>query len=491
MSIRLKLLLSYAAMLIIPLILIIMTAFLLALVYRGDVQNIRDVQWTRSYPFYDHQYERLLKEIKRNAESNPNMFMNRGYLDEVAQELAASGSDLVVRKDGQFTYVPETLKGSELLQQLPSFEKAGRKEMEPAKRVGNELYSIMQLDFTYTDTRTGSMFVVSKVNPVVNFARKFFPVLFLSMLIILVVTNVGLTYFVSKSIIVPLRHLEKAVKRIKEGDLDFQVKVNGKDEIAQLGNAFEEMRYQLQESIQTQLQFEENRKELISNISHDLKTPLTAIRGYVAGIQDGIADTPDKMSKYVRTISSKAEEMDHLIDELFLYSKLDLKRLPFQFELVYVLPFIRDWTDELQFDLEKKGIVFTMDIQVQPTTQASIDRDKLKRVISNIMDNCVKYMDKPEKRIGLRAFHQGASIVIEITDNGRGIDAEALPHIFDRFYRAEPSRNQLTGGSGLGLAIAKQMIEGHGGHIQAHSVKGEGTQIAISLPAKYKIETVI
>ncbi|WP_028552667.1 sensor histidine kinase [Paenibacillus sp. UNC451MF] len=490
MSIRFKLLLSYAAMLIIPLILIIMTAALLVVAYRGDLQNIREEYKTPEISFNDHQTERLMKEIKRNTESNTTVFRDRAYLDEIEQELAAFGSELVVRRDNQLTYVPEALKDSELLPQLPIFDRPGHRELESAK-LGKQLYSIAQFDFWYPDQHPGTVFVLNKVSPFANFARKFFPVLFLSILIILVLTNAALTYFVSKSIIVPLRHLEKAAKRIKAGDLDFHVRLNGRDEIAQLGQAFEEMRYKLQESIQTQLQYEENRKELISNISHDLKTPLTAIQGYVAGIQDGVADTPDKMNKYIRTISSKAGEMDRLIDELFLYSKLDLKRVPFQFELVRVLAFLRDWTDELQFELEKKGILFEMDIQVKPTTQASIDRDKLKRVISNIMDNCVKYMDKTEKKIGLRAFQTASSIVIEISDNGRGIDAEALPHIFDRFYRAEPSRNQLTGGSGLGLAIAKQIIEGHGGHIQAHSVKGEGTRVSITLPAKYKIETVI
>ncbi|MBE1442146.1 ATP-binding protein [Paenibacillus sp. OAS669] len=486
MSIRFKLLLSYAAMLIIPLILILMTTLLLVIVYRGDLQNLHDVYGSESIPFTGHQTERLMKELRRNTESNPVVFKDRSYLNEIAQELAANGSGLAVRKDEQLTYVSEEFEHSELLNQLPSFERAGHREIVPTKRVGNELYSIVQMDFWYADSHPGTVFILSKVSPFVNFARKFFPALFVSMLVILVVTNVSLTYFVSKSIIVPLRQLERAAKRIKEGDLDFQVRLNGRDEIAQLGLAFEEMRHQLQQSIQTQLQYEENRKELISNISHDLKTPLTAIQGYVAGIQDGVADTPDKMNKYIQTISSKAGEMGRLIDELFLYSKLDLKRLPFQFESVHAAAFLQDWAEELQFELDKKGILFETDLQVSPITQASIDRDKLKRVISNIMDNCVKYMDKPEKRIGLRAYEADASIVIEISDNGAGVAPEALPHIFDRFYRAEQSRNQLTGGSGLGLAIAKQIIDGHGGHIEAQSVLGQGTRITMTLPAKNK-----
>ncbi len=145
----------------------------------------------------------------------------------------------------------------------------------------------------------------------------FFPLLFFSLLVILVVTNSVLTYLVSRSIIRPLNRLKKAAEEIKEGNLDFSVESASRDEIGQLSNAFEEMRHQLKVSIERQLRFEENRKELISNISHDLKTPITAIKGYVEGIQDGVADTPDKMDKYVRTIYAKADSMDHMIDELF------------------------------------------------------------------------------------------------------------------------------------------------------------------------------
>ncbi|TBL74620.1 sensor histidine kinase [Paenibacillus thalictri] len=366
----------------------------------------------------------------------------------------------------------------------------GYKDQQEAVHIGSNLYDVVQLDYMNADNRPGTVFVLNKVNPMVKLARKFFPALFISILVILVLTHTVLTYVVSKSIIRPLLLLKKAANRIKTGDLDFHVNVAGKDEIGQLGLAFEEMRHQLQESIQTQLQYEENRKELISNISHDLKTPLTAIKGYVDGIEDGIADTPEKIHRYIRTVSSKAEEMDRLIDELFLYSKLDLKRLPFHFEIVPIQAFLQDWVEELHFDLEKRGFHFQADMQIQRATQVSIDRDKLKRVFSNIMENCVKYMDKSDKRIGLRAYEADPMLIIEVTDNGQGIDAEALPHIFERFYRAERSRNTMTGGSGLGLAIAKQIVEGHGGTIRAQSSKGEGTRITIGLPIKTWIETV-
>ncbi|NOV03859.1 sensor histidine kinase [Paenibacillus planticolens] len=484
MSIRLKLLLSYAAMLLIPLVMMMITAVLLVVVFRGDFQSIRDQLHTGVGLFENQNVEHTFKDLKRTSEKNPSILAEATYLADVDQELQLNNSKLVVRKNNTFVYVSPTLQGTNILQQLPAFKHPGHPEREDAKRYGKELLEVNSFDFYDSEQQPGSVFIVTKVNPIVNFTQKFFPALFITLLIILILTHSLLTYFVSRSIIQPLQKLKNAMKRIQSGDLEFQVQITSKDEIGQLSIAFEQMRQQLHESIQTQIQYEENRKELISNISHDIRTPLTAIRGYVDGLGDGIADTPDKQRKYIEIISSKAEEMDHLIDELFLYSKLDLKRVPFLFEIVDFGSFLGDWSEELDFELGKQGVHYKSEIALERQIQVSIDRDKIRRVFSNIMDNCLKYMNKTEKRITLQARTTGSHVVIEIADNGAGVNAEALPHIFDRFYRADPSRNSNNGGSGLGLAISKQMIEGHGGTIEAKSVKGEGTCLTINLPLR-------
>jgi signal transduction histidine kinase len=241
------------------------------------------------------------------------------------------------------------------------------------------------------------------------------------------------------------------------------------------------MRGKLKHSVNLQLQYEENRKELISNISHDLKTPVTSIKGYVEGILDGVADTPDKLDKYIKTIYAKATDMDRLIDELFLFSKLDLHNVPFHFEKVDLIRFLQDCTEELQFDLNEKGISLILEIPKDAAYQVAVDREKLKRVVLNILENAVKYMDQPQGLIKIRLTQQEEWVLVQIQDNGHGITAEALPHIFERFYRADPSRNSNTGGSGLGLAIVKQIVEGHGGEIRAASEIGVGTSIFFTI----------
>lgn len=200
----------------------------------------------------------------------------------------------------------------------------------------------------------------------------------------------------------PIFVLKDATERIKEGNLDFQIPVTSYDEVGQLNQGFEEMRKKLKESIEVQTQYEENRKELISNISHDLKTPITSIIGYVEGIKDGVANTPGKMDKYLTTIHTKAKHMDTLIDELFLFSKLDLNRVPFQFETIELNMFMQDLIEEMQMDLSEEGISVYLQLQHVSPLYVIADLEKIKRVISNLINNSVKYMDKGEKKLPLQ-----------------------------------------------------------------------------------------
>ena len=241
--------------------------------------------------------EHTFKDLKRTSEKNPNILTDLSYLTELDQDLQLNNARLIVRKDNKLVYVSPTLNQTDVLLHLPEFKHPGHPEHEDAKHYGKDLLEMNWFDFYDNGQQSGSMFIVTTVSPLVNFTQKFFPILFLTLFIILILTHTLLTIFVSRSIVRPLRKLKNAMKRIQAGDLDFQVHITNKDEIGQLSIAFEQMRKQLKESIQTQIQYEENRKELISNISHDIRTPLTAIRGYVDGLGDGIADTPDKKTK--------------------------------------------------------------------------------------------------------------------------------------------------------------------------------------------------
>ena len=293
--------------------------------------------------------------------------------------------------------------------------------------------------------------------------------------IILVFTALSVGLWIYRSIAVPLVKLKKATKNIKEGNLDFVLEVEGNDEFSQLCQDFEEMRKRLKESTEEKILMDKENKELISNISHDLKTPITAVKGYVEGIMDGVADTPEKMDRYVRTIYNKTNEMDHLINELTFYSKIDTNRIPYTFSKLNVEDYFSDCAEELGLEMETRGIELVYANYVEKGVQVIADGEQIRRVIHNIVSNAIKSMEKPKGIIQLRVKDVGDFIQVEIEDNGKGIAAKDLPYIFDRFYRTDVSRNSSKGGSGIGLSIVKKIMEDHGGKVWATSRLGIGT----------------
>ena len=299
--------------------------------------------------------------------------------------------------------------------------------------------------------------------------------LFISAFVILISVALVVGLWVYRSIAVPLVKLKKATQNIKEGNLDFVLDVEGKDEFSELCQDFEEMRRRLKESTEEKSLMEKENRELISNISHDLKTPITAVKGYVEGIMDGVADTPEKMDRYVRTIYNKTNEMDHLINELTFYSKIDTNRIPYTFSKLNVEDYFEDCSEEVGLELETRGIELVYANYVEKDVMVIADGEQIRRVIHNIISNAIKYMDKPKGIIQIRIKDVGDFIQIEIEDNGKGIGPKDLPYIFDRFYRTDVSRNSSKGGSGIGLSIVKKILEDHGGKVWATSRLGIGT----------------
>ena len=299
--------------------------------------------------------------------------------------------------------------------------------------------------------------------------------LFISAFIILISVALVVGLWVYRSIAVPLVKLKKATQNIKEGNLDFVLDVEGNDEFSELCQDFEEMRRRLKESTEEKNLIEKENKELISNISHDLKTPITAVKGYIEGIMDGVADTPEKMDRYVRTIYNKTNEMDHLINELTFYSKIDTNRIPYTFSKLNVEDYFADCAEEVGLELETQGIELVYANYVEKDVMVIADGEQIRRVIHNIISNAIKYMDKPKGIIQIRIKDVGDFIQIEIEDNGKGIGPKDLPYIFDRFYRTDVSRNSSKGGSGIGLSIVKKILEDHSGKVWATSRLGIGT----------------
>lgn len=288
-------------------------------------------------------------------------------------------------------------------------------------------------------------------------------------------------FWIYKRILVPLDKMRIATKKIADGNFDYELDEKDFVEIPFLYNDFEKMRIKLKENEEEKILSENASRELVSNISHDLKTPLTAIRGYVEGILDGVASSPQKVRDYLTTIYNKTNYMTKLIDELLYYSRVSGNEFSYNFEKTNVKEFFDDYVKDLYLELDTIKINFSYSANVDADTMIDIDREQIKRALNNIVANAVKYMDKEDPEIHFRVKETMDAINIRISDNGRGIDEKDLPHIFERFYRSDASRNTKLGGSGIGLSIVKKVIENHEGSVVAMSKSGVGTDIDIVL----------
>ena len=298
----------------------------------------------------------------------------------------------------------------------------------------------------------------------------------ISVILILFFTAAILVIWTYSGIISRLRQLNKAAENIRDGNLDFSIDTKGHDEISELSESFEAMRKRLQMNAQEKLDAEQEHRMLISNIAHDLKTPITAIKGYSEGILDGVADTPEKQERYLKTIYNKANEMNTLINELTLYSNIDTNKIPYNFHKLNVKDYFTDCMEELEMDLENQHMQLTFFNYVDEDTLMIADPEQLGRVIHNIIGNAIKYMRAEEPSfISMRIKDVGDFIQVEIEDNGKGIAQKDLQKIFERFYRTDASRNSAQGGSGIGLSIVKKIVEDHGGYVWATAKEGEGT----------------
>lgn len=423
-------------------------------------------------------YDILLLQEKEDV----SKFEDVAYLRNFETEKLSKQSYLLVRKGENIYYTGNPEGGQKILKELPKF--GGKQDEEESTYYYGEMEKLVKgIDFYFEDGTPGTVFLITRVTNLIS--RDFLKDMIIAIVVILVFTSAMLTRWIHKGVFLPIKELNVAMCKIKDGNFDYRLNADGNGEIGELYRNYEDMRLRLKESTEEQERQEKQSRELISNISHDLKTPITAVKGYVEGIMDGVADTPEKMEKYIKTIYNKANDMDKLINELTIYSGIDNNRIPYNFHRINVADYFGDCVEEVGLDLESRNIELNYSNLVSSDTVIIADPEQMKKVINNIISNSVKYMDKPKGVIDIHILDEVDSVRIEIEDNGKGISTKDLPNIFERFYRTDASRNSAQGGSGIGLSIVKKIIEDHGGYIWATSKEGEGTCIHFVI-RKYK-----
>ncbi len=424
-------------------------------------------------------------EVENVAATTPEKFADREYLAELNDRVRSKLSYLVVKNGDDIYYNSSSYTETQLVEILPS-ETAVEGLEGGAVYEGGSYQTIVKCTNFKNGNGSGSVFIIT---PLRQTLPQFKNIVIQAVIIIIEViafTSFILYLWLNRSIIKPIDRLRLGTQNIRDGNLDFEIRTTKNDELGELCRDFEEMRYRLNKSEMEKKKSDAEEKELIRNISHDLKTPLTAIKGYVEGLRDGIADTPEKQQRYILTIANKVEDMDRLIDELTLFSRLDTNRIPYDFVKINVKDYFDDCVDEIRLDLEANDIVLKYNFRGGDDMFTMADPNQLKRVINNIVNNSVKYRRSDVTcTIGIEVFDEGDYIHVVMSDNGKGISMKDLPRIFDRFYRTDESRTSPQSGSGIGLAIVKKIIDDHKGRIWVDSIEGEGTTFHINL-LRYK-----
>ncbi|RIX46569.1 sensor histidine kinase [Paenibacillus nanensis] len=293
-----------------------------------------------------------------------------------------------------------------------------------------------------------------------------------------------LARIITKRILLPLKELNAAAEQIMNGNLDVEIRNRYHDEMGRFSSAFDIMRARLKESLDQQAAYERARNELIANISHDLRTPITSIRGYVEGLQDGIARDEQKVTRYLAVIKNKTDLLDRLIEDLFQFSQLESGQLMMDFRELDSQEFLEAMIAPFEMEFHDAAIVLNVE-RPFPSRPIQADSDRMAQVFENIIENAKKYAGKPAE-ITISTRDESDKIRIVIRDNGNGISEEDTPYLFERFYRGEKSRSRAFGGAGLGLAICKRIVEEHGGQIGVQSKPGAGAEFFLTLPVVKK-----
>ena len=296
-----------------------------------------------------------------------------------------------------------------------------------------------------------------------------------------VLATVGPAQLMASIVSKRFERLEAGTSRIAAGDLAARVTVDGADEISRLATAFNSMAGSLEQARRDRDDLEGARRDLFAAISHDLRTPLAAMRVMVEAITDGVVSDTATQDRYLASISSEIQRLSMLIDDLFELTTIDSGELHLRLETLRVEDVVAETVDAFRAQVERAGIRLAYDRQ-PGTLPIQADPHRLSRVLYNLLQNAIRHTPS-DGTIVLRSEPAGDAVQLSVCDSGEGITSEDAPFVFDRFYRGDRARARDGAGSGLGLAIARGIVEAHGGRIWIESTPGSGATVAFSLPA--------
>lgn len=297
--------------------------------------------------------------------------------------------------------------------------------------------------------------------------------------IVTVVIALTIAYYVSKSITSPIRRMQRAARLIARGDFDSRVRIKSQDELGQLAKSLNTMADALQKQIEDLKRMDTIRTDFVANVSHELKTPLTLIKGYIETLEDKALDDEEKSRRFVGIIKEHANRLENIINDLLSLSELELSKdclKKCEFDLKEL---IEETALGFGHSLDEKGATLTVNCRVEDCRMEG-DRDKIEQVFVNLISNSIKY-SKEGGRIDVSIGGRDDRLEVIVEDNGIGIAREHIERVFERFYRVDKARSRQLGGTGLGLGIAKHIVLAHKGQIRIESTPEIGTKVFVSL----------
>lgn len=486
MKIRNRLIISNIAMLVVPIILIMLAGGIFQyMMVSQDEQNIL----TR-HPGRLESGQVLL--LSRTIAEDPRFFRDSAKMGKLSDALGWIGT-IAVYSDGQLVWLTpgadRSFAETAVLKAVEAESSGitGRREIDESRGI-RVAYS---WDFAVPGENAASIYFLLDYHRTMS--EWIVPSLgFLAIVALaLFLTNGLLAWIVSRSVLRPLKQIERMALRIRDGDLSpagnlaVAARKGSGDEFDGVMRSFDEMRMRLKLSLEAQQVMEGNRRELVASISHDLRTPLAAIKGYAEGLTDGVADTSEMRCRYLETILVKTRLMEKLIDDLFLFSRLELEGFPYEKKSLDLSLWLSDFIGELSPDFPSLAIRFVRD--TEKPLHVCLDPLRMGRVVTNIVQNAATYVSRPDARMEIHVDAVNDFAVVRFSDNGHGIAAEERERIFTCHYRADVSRHRE--GTGLGLTIARLIAEGHGGTVRCEEAspdEGGGACFVLSLPLEEK-----
>lgn len=459
------------------------------LVFRSllpDIYGIARVE-SNSYSLLNQmQWAQTISSINRELTDNTSDEAKQKDLRGITSPIDELGSKIYITKDGELFYsnTDKSAIDAELHELAPNLKDDniilfGENGLVVQSHTDSDNGSYM-----INITNTGYTVADSSMQSTLKSFKAFFTgrsgfIIFTALFIILI-SNLIMSVIASRTITAPIKKLSDGANEIAGGNLDYHIDYDSTNEIGTTVKSINDMTEKLKNLMQTKEEIEQSRKEMTAGIAHDLRTPLTSIKGYVEGLMDGIANTPEKQERYLNTIYSSAKDMENLLDELLTLSRFEEGKIKLEQIRIDIVQFLREYLNERPQD-NRAVITFTPP-SYKGSLDVMLDPNRFSRVLNNIISNAIKYSStarKPRIDISLEVYDK--SVIIALKDNGIGISDENLKHIFESFYRADQARTRVQDGSGLGLAVCKEIVELHNGHIWATSKEGSGTTMMISL----------